>query len=199
MKRIAIAVALLPLLAHADAQQNLKQKLDNLSQFQAEFQQQVFDEDSNLIQTGQGKLALRAPDRFLWQLTAPEESLLVADGEAVWVYEPLMESVSVYRQDDAIAQTPLTILTRTDEQAWQRYQFSQRGDCFDAEPKDEDSHVRKMSVCFAGETITSLAMTDSQAVRSEFALTNFSTAPLADTMFVFDAPEGTEIDDQRGQ
>ncbi|TKB48885.1 outer membrane lipoprotein chaperone LolA [Ferrimonas sediminicola] len=199
MTRILLVAALLPALAHAGAEENLKQKLAKLKQFQAGFSQQVFDDQGNLIQEGRGRLAVSAPDRFRWQLTAPEESLVVADGNAVWVYDPLMEAVSIYRQDDAIAQTPLTILTRTDAEAWDQYRFSEQGQCFTAEPKSEDSHVRMMSVCFDGERIASLAMVDSQAVRSEFALSGFTSEGVAMSEFRFTAPEGTEIDDQRGQ
>ncbi|WP_417349628.1 outer membrane lipoprotein chaperone LolA [Ferrimonas sp.] len=199
MKRVILAVALLPALAHAGAEENLKQKLSQLESFQAGFSQQVFDDQGELIQEGEGRLAVSSPDRFRWQLTAPEESLVVADGSAVWVYDPLMEAVSVYRQDDAIAQTPLTILTRTDDQAWSQYQFSQNDQCFDAEPISEESHIRRMSVCFQGDSIASLAMVDSQAVRSEFTLSGFSSEAVSAEQFQFTAPEGTEIDDQRGQ
>ncbi|WP_169308401.1 outer membrane lipoprotein chaperone LolA [Ferrimonas aestuarii] len=199
MKPMLILAVMLPFVAHGAADDNLKQKLAQLEQFSAQFNQQVYDEAGQLTSTASGELSMQAPDRMRWQQQIPDDYLIIADGQAVWVYEPFMEAATVYRQDDAVAQTPVTILTQSQSDAWQQYDVSQQGDCYTLAAKEEDSQISAMKVCFDGQIIKSLTMNYSYGGHSDLTLTGFTTEAQAASLFEFVAPEGTEIDDQRGQ
>ena len=73
----------------ADAASDLKQKLTGVSLFSAKFAQTVYDSKGKELQKASGTLLVQRPNRFNWHTTTPDESLIVADGKDVWVYDPL--------------------------------------------------------------------------------------------------------------
>ncbi len=164
----------------------------------ADFQQQVTDINGKLIQQGSGELALAQPNQFYWHLQQPDESVIVADGKDVWIYNPFAEEVSVLALENAIAASPMTLLVRRDEASWARYNITLDKECFEIAPKTEEAGVQQVSVCFNDNTLTQLALKDTQGNLSQFKLSG--QKPLTDsdkTLFQFEVPEGVSIDDQR--
>ena len=86
LRPISILALSLPLVvvssAMADDSPSLKQKLEELNSLHAEFSQTVTDINGKVIQQGSGTFALSVPNQFYWHLTSPDESLIVADGNA---------------------------------------------------------------------------------------------------------------------
>jgi outer membrane lipoprotein carrier protein len=76
----------------ADAASDLKQ-LSSVNVFSATFAQTVYDSKGKELQRAGGLLVQR-PNRFNWHTTSPDESLIVADGKDVWVYDPFVEQVT---------------------------------------------------------------------------------------------------------
>ncbi|WP_252345700.1 outer membrane lipoprotein chaperone LolA, partial [Shewanella indica] len=182
----------------ADDAGQLKAKLDAIAGLKADFQQQVTDINGKLIQQGTGELALAQPNQFYWHLQQPDESVIVADGKDVWIYNPFAEEVSVLALENAIAASPMTLLVRRDEASWARYNITLDKECFQIAPKTEEAGVQQVSVCFNDNTLTQLALKDTQGNLSQFNLSG--QQPLTDsdkTLFKFEVPEGVSIDDQR--
>lgn len=184
--------------AMADAAGDLQQRVGALPHFQAEFQQVVVDQEGQTLQQGEGSLAVATPDQFRWHQVQPEESLILSDGQVVYVYDPLLEQVSLYGVDQALVQSPLSLLSDLDPEAWEQYQISQQGDCYRLEPKEAQG-IQAMSLCFQQDTISTLALEDSQGLTTTMTLTQFSQAEPDNATFTFEPPEGTLIDDQRSQ
>jgi outer membrane lipoprotein carrier protein len=65
-----------------------------LAGFQGEFQQED-REPSGRVLTAKGKIAYRKPGQMRWEYAAPNEQLLVTDGTTVWLFDPLLENVTV--------------------------------------------------------------------------------------------------------
>ncbi|MCE9786932.1 outer membrane lipoprotein chaperone LolA [Shewanella chilikensis] len=199
MKKNVMFLALaMSLPAVADDAGQLKAKLDAIAGLKADFEQQVTDINGKLIQQGSGKLALAQPNRFYWYLQQPDESVIVADGKDVWIYNPFAEEVSVLALENAIAASPMTLLVRRDEASWTRYNITLDKECFQIAPKTEEAGVQQVSVCFKDDTLTRLALKDTQGNLSQFNLSG--QQPLTDsdkTLFQFEVPEGVSIDDQR--
>ncbi|GAA5188110.1 outer membrane lipoprotein chaperone LolA [Ferrimonas gelatinilytica] len=179
-----------------DDAQSLQQRLSQLPHFSAEFHQQARDFDDNLVQESQGRLALSAPLRFRWEQDTPESLLLVSDGDAVWFHDPYVEQVTVTSVDQAVAQTPLTLLASQDPKIWSQWQIQQQASCYRL---TSDAHPAvSMTVCFEGDAIRSLQLDDAQGTSTVMELQNFSTEAVDSAQFTFAPPEGTLIDDQRG-
>ncbi|MCE9678487.1 outer membrane lipoprotein chaperone LolA [Shewanella sp. AS1] len=182
----------------ADDGASLKQKLAQLDNLKANFSQTVTDINGKTIQQGGGTFALAVPNQFYWHLTQPDESLIVADGSDVWIYNPFAEEVSVMDFNQAIEASPIALLVHRDEQTWDRYQVSAKGDCYQILPKADDTGVTQVEVCFKGQTLTKMQLDDQQGNTSQFILSGQQSLTSKDKqLFQFIVPEGVDIDDQR--
>lgn len=201
-KMFTIAALALPLLSHfpafAGASEDLKIKLADISTLKANFNQTVTDINNKVIQTGEGIFALSHPNQFYWHLTAPDESLIVADGTDVWIYNPFAEEVSVMDINQAINASPIALLVHSDDATWSQYNVINDGDCFEISPKDTDSGVSEVEVCFDQHRLTKMVLKDQQGNVSDFTLTNQSSIAEKDKgLFKFIVPDDVDIDDQR--
>ena len=98
--------------------QDLKQKVSliqkrfqSISSFSGNFIQTSFrnDEDSSVI-VAEGRVSFLRHGKMRWDYQTPEEQLLVTDGETVWLYDPLMENVTVQQLSKITEVTALDFL-----------------------------------------------------------------------------------------
>ena len=68
----------------------LKDKLNTVQGFSSSFTQDVVDADGNVLQNSSGTLAVKRPNLIYWETKAPDETLVVSDGETLWFYNPLL-------------------------------------------------------------------------------------------------------------
>lgn len=201
-KTLSILAISLPLLVSGYAQASesgvLKAKLAEISTLKANFTQTVTDINKKEIQKGSGVFALAYPNQFYWHLTEPDESLIVADGRDVWIYNPFAEEVSVMDLNQAINASPIALLVHRDEETWSKYTVTNEDGCFSITPKSVDAGVESVDVCFDGNTLTQMVLQDQQGNVSQFMLSD-QTAISDDelSMFKFTVPDDVDIDDQR--
>ncbi len=201
-KRISLLALTLPMLfpsnASADDAQALKDALVKIDGLKADFKQTVVDINGKMIQQGSGSFALAVPNKFYWHLTQPDDSLIVADGKDVWIYNPFSEEVSVMDFNQAISASPITLLVHRDQQTWDNYQVSFVNDCYKISAKQQDAAVPHVKVCFAGKQLNRMQLEDQQGNISEFLLSKQNSLTANDAqLFQFIVPEGVDIDDQR--
>ncbi|WP_372873035.1 outer membrane lipoprotein chaperone LolA [Shewanella sp.] len=192
---------LLPLTAMADDAALLADKLDAMQGIKANFNQKVTDQNGKLIQEGSGILAMKQPGAFHWHLTSPDESLIVANDQTVWVYNSFAEEVSILDMEDILKASPMALLVHRDEKSWSEYQIDKKGDCFEIRPhQGVESAVNMVSVCFAKTVLSDIRLVDGQGSVSHFELSSQSHVAEADSgLFRFELPEGVSVDDQRAQ
>ncbi|MGZ9898197.1 outer membrane lipoprotein chaperone LolA [Shewanella gaetbuli] len=186
----------------ADDASALRSKLSNIDNLHAKFEQQVTDVNKKPIQSGSGIFALSHPNKFFWNLTEPDESLIVADGVNLWIYNPFAEEVTVMDIDQAVEASPIALLVHRDEKTWSQYHVNQassdKNECFDIKPKQASGNVVEVTVCFAGEQLASFDLLDEQGNLSQFSLSEQrNLAEEEQTLFDFAIPENVDIDDQR--
>jgi outer membrane lipoprotein carrier protein len=80
-----------------------------LAGFQGRFKQEDRESDGRLL-TAEGKIAYHRPGRMRWEYAPPNEQLLVTDGVTVWLYDPLLENVTVQPLEGLTEGTPLKFL-----------------------------------------------------------------------------------------
>ncbi|MCT7942878.1 outer membrane lipoprotein chaperone LolA [Shewanella holmiensis] len=179
----------------------LRGKLTNIDNLHAKFQQKVTDVNNKPIQTGNGIFALSYPNKFYWHLTEPDESLIVADGSSLWIYNPFAEEVTVMDVSQAVDASPIALLVHRDEATWSQYnvkQSAKKSDCFDIVPKEAKGSVIAVTVCFNNNQLSAFDLTDEQGNLSQFSLLEQrSVTPTEQSLFHFALPENVDIDDQR--
>jgi outer membrane lipoprotein carrier protein len=189
--------------AMADDATQLREKLSNIDSLHATFSQQVTDINNKPIQSGSGVFALAYPNQFYWHLTEPDDSLIVADGVNLWIYNPFAEEVTVMDVAQAVDASPMALLVHRDEATWAKYSVTKRAvnakaSCFDIQPKKLNSNVVAVSVCFEASQLVKFNLTDEQGNLSQFALTQQRTVkPDEASIFEFAVPDNVDIDDQR--
>lgn len=201
MKKIVLVVLLFlvnPLYGATDASL-LKEKLAKFEQINAQFSQLVSNAEGEILNESQGLLTISRPGKFRWQVTAPEEELIVSDGETMWLYSPFVEQVTLINLNDAIAGTPFILLSGASEQQWQKYQVSKDNNAFTIEAADPQMQNNRFVFEFNGAgNISRFVVIEEQGQRSEFKLTHKPlTQKITPDYFTFQIPAGVEIDDQR--
>ena len=205
MKKIILVVLLLlinPLYAATSGVNDaslLKEKLAKFKQINADFSQVVRNSEGEIINESQGKLTISRPGKFRWEVTNPDQELIVSDGVTMWMYSPFIEQVTLINLSDAIVGTPFVLLSGADEQQWLNYQVSKDNNRFTIKNKVDQAQNNSFIFEFneAGN-IDKFVVIEEQGQRSEFTLTQ---QPLLQKIkadyFSFKIPVGVEIDDQR--
>lgn len=61
-----------------------------------------------------GRFAFARPGRFRWEVTRPDDQLIVSDGKQVWFHDRDLDQVSVRPLGDSIGSSPAAILFGSD-------------------------------------------------------------------------------------
>jgi len=179
------------------AKQALQAKLATIDGFSADFIQRVIDSEGQVIANGEGQLTVEKPNKVNWHTTSPDETLIIANGETLWFYDPFIEQVSVYDFDQALANTPILLLSSNNETLWDGYRVIQVESSFVIESLDEQSHVKSLQLKFDNERLDQLLIFDATGQVSEITLAMRGSSASKATIYDFSIPEGTHIDDQR--
>ena len=105
--------------AHAGGRHELTTFTKGLKGLDGTFTQQVFDANGKKKESSTGRVAMSAPRHFRWEYAKPFEQLIVADGKAVWVYDPDLKQVTKRAQGVEERSSPLAALidpTRLDKE-----------------------------------------------------------------------------------
>lgn len=181
-----------------DAKQQLKAKLSQLTTYQASFSQTVTDIENTVLQQAVGKIVLQQPDKLYWELLAPNESVLLADGTNIWNIDPFLEQVVVYSADSALENNPLVLLSNPESDKWQEYTVNIKDSQFVITPLVPNGGIEALKLVFDDDKLVELQSTDTQQQTSKLIFSAIQqNQAVADTQFVFVQPEGYELDDQR--
>jgi outer membrane lipoprotein carrier protein len=178
---------------------HLIEKLKKIKFFSANFEQKIIDEKGNVLQEGSGELAVNKPNLVHWNTKTPDESLIVSDGETLWVHDPFIEQATAYKLASSIANTPILLLTSDAEELWVHYSVSQINEAtYLIHANDVNSQIKTLELHFVEDKLTGFTFLDATGQLSIISLkdVNFTKAPAPD-LFQFVLPEGTDIDDQR--
>ncbi|TVP90325.1 MAG: outer membrane lipoprotein carrier protein LolA [Thioalkalivibrio sp.] len=192
------ATALLPLSAVADARAALDRFLQGLETYSAEFSQTLTDETGFVLQEAEGRFSIGLPDRLRWELDAPFEQQIVADGEYLWIHDPELRQATVRPVDQALDATPLALLTqphRLDEQFAVEEEAVPEGWRLVLRPRAPDADFTLLEVDLGTEDeLLGLAFMDVFGQRTEIHLQEAQRNPvLAPGEFRFTPPPGTDV------
>ncbi|WHP46673.1 outer membrane lipoprotein chaperone LolA [Mannheimia bovis] len=202
-KKSVFSLALLGLAgtAFADAQSvaELQRRLEQVSQYSADFDQTVRSSKGKEIQKGQGKFQVKRPNLFRMDTKSPQENLIVSDGKDLWFYDPFVSQVTVNTVQDAVNNTPFVLLTSSDKNHWDQYEVTQNADTFVLKPKSRKSNLKQFDVRIdQSGLLKGFSTIERDGQSNLYVLRNITTGGVSNDLFKFSVPKGAELDDQRG-
>ena len=184
--------------ADGDDYARVEKLLGNLQSLQAQFKQTLTDSKGQVTDQSSGTLAIRRPNRFRWDYTAPHEQLIVADGSRIWLYDPDLEQVTVRRLTDSLAGTPAMLLSGEGKLA-DNFTVTQTSQDAQAqwvmmEPKRNDTDFKWVRLGFSGEVLKFMQLADKLGQITTLEFSNVERNPQIDpAKFTFKVPEGADV------
>lgn len=176
--------------------------LDGVQSLTADFKQELWSVDRELVQTDTGTLALKRPNRFRWVYEAPAELTIVADGAQLWIYDAELAQVTVTPFDDTVGASPAMLLSgdrnvREEFEVVDRYPLDGL-DWITLEPIGS-SDFSSVSIGFNGKEPRRLELVDGRGEVTRIELDNVVVNPeIADSVFELEVPEGVHVSGGEG-
>ena len=187
-----------PAWAATDARAQLDTFARALHSLSGQFSQSSVDMNGQLGRTARGTIALAKPRRFRWQITAPYQQTIVADGRKVWVYDPELEQVSVRDQSNAEAHSPLSVLTDPGLLG-KTYKIAEEGSrnglqWLRLRPKTRHAQFKYAELGFADNELRVMRFEDQLGDQTTIRFSHWQRNPVLPAQtFRFVPPPGTDI------
>jgi len=200
-----VSMLLLPVLAfsslsaHADAEsvKRLGQLLGS-DTITARFSQLTLDGSGTQLQETAGEMSVKRPGLFYWHTDAPQEQLMVSDGQKVSLWDPDLEQVTIKKLDQRLPQTPALLLSGDVSKISDSFDITskQAGDVMDftLKPKTKDTLFDSLRLSFRGGKINDMQLIDSVGQRTNILFTGVKVnEPIPASKFKFDIPKGADV------
>jgi len=187
----------------ADVAAALQRKYDSIKDFSASFTQTY---EGGVLRrkasSERGTVYVKKPGKMRWDYTSPEKKLFVSDGQTMFLYFPTDRQVmkNPVPQQDQATSAVLFLMGKGDIVRDFNVRWGEgTGDTtyrLRLDPKTRQAEYDWLEVVADRRTlqIAGLTAADAQGGRSSFAFSNFKeNVGLADKMFQFTIPRGTEV------
>lgn len=192
------AIALLPVLAHAGAVDQLHDFLKNTKTLKAEFAQTVIAKSGRKPQQSSGIVAISRPGKLRWEIQKPYPQLVVGDGEKIWIHDPELQQVTVRKAGQAIGGSPAALLSGSNELE-KNFTLKDVGEAeglnwVEATPKASDSGFERVRLGFSGGDLKAMELLDSFGQTTLIRFSKMERNPaLPAATFKFTPPPGADV------
>ena len=181
-----------------DGLATLEAFLADVRSLTADFRQELWDAEQQLLQTETGTLSLERPNRFRWTYREPTQLVVVADGARLKVYDVELAQVTVAPFDDSIGASPALLLSgdrnvRDSFEVTQSYRLEGL-DWIKLAPTTGASDFTSVLIGFEGTAPRRLELVDGLNQVTRIELTNLVLNPKLDAaVFELEVPEGVDV------
>ncbi len=171
--------------------------LDGVGSLTADFKQELYDAEQQLLQTETGTLQLKRPNRFRWTYQEPTELTIVADGTQLFIYDVELAQLTVTPFDDTVGASPAMLLSG-DRNVREEFEVVQAVthdglDWIKLEPLGS-SDFSAISIGFSGTEPRRLELVDGLGQVTRIELDNLVVNPeIGDDVFELDVPEDVNV------
>lgn len=170
----------------------------NVVTYKANFQQTVLDQQGNVMEKAQGEFVLERPGKFRWDYQEPFPQHIVADGQRIWFYDVDLEQVTVKSQQEALTDTPATLLSGnslpTDKYIVTDVPSEDGMFWVELVPRNVDSSFQTIALAFDQFGLRTMIMKDSFDQRTRLVFSQAQENPvLAKDTFVFTPAPGVDV------
>ncbi|MDZ7737041.1 MAG: outer membrane lipoprotein chaperone LolA [Gammaproteobacteria bacterium] len=188
----------------AGGEEQLRAFLSDLDSLRAGFEQKLFNESGDLLETAEGELYLQRPGKFNWTYQSPYQQQIITDGKTLWIYDQDLEQVTIRNMGESMQASPAAILggsANIDE----LYDITELGelegyDWVRLESRDDDSQYSDVRMGFDGRELGMMILSDnlSQTTRIDFSNVVLNT-DIDAARFEFTPPPDVDVIDDRQQ
>src|SRR3989304_9951851 len=149
---IGLLISMCATTAHAGAIERLKTFIAETHSAQANFTQEVLDQNGKRIQSASGIMQFQRPGKFRWTYQKPYEQIIVGDGAKFWLHDVELNQVTVKKLDAALGSSPAALLSGSNE-IERGFILKDSGnqdelDWLQAVPRAQDTSFEKISMAF---------------------------------------------------
>lgn len=198
---LAFAAMLVLVPGHARAAgaiDSLERFLAETSGARGEFTQETVGGSSSRAERSSGSFAFQRPGKFRWEVSAPYEQLMVADGDQVWFYDRDLDQVTVRPMAEAMGATPAAILFGSG-QLDADFVLADAGEheglqWLLATPRSGEAGFERIRIGFEDAVPRAMEVIDAFGRTVRFRFESIETDPgFAPGTFRFEVPAGTDV------
>jgi len=179
------------------AENRLFDLLSKLDSMQADFQQQVINEQGELLQETSGGMTIKRPGKLLWITRIPYQHQVITDGETLWVYDLDLEQVTQQAFVRSLDQAPALLLSGDLTAISEQFVITNHQDKqneFRLTPKNEGSVFAHIELHFEENQLDRLILNDNFGQRTDIAFNHvLVNLPVQDKQFIFTPPEHVDL------
>ncbi|TRX76511.1 outer membrane lipoprotein chaperone LolA [Pseudomonas mangiferae] len=186
--------------AQADdtAVKRLSELLSKAQTITGRFSQLTLDGSGTQLQETSGEMSLKRPGLFRWHTDAPQEQLLVSNGQKVWLYDPDLQQVTIQTLDQRLTHTPALLLSGDVSSISENFEITHKeaGDVVDfmLKPKAKDTLFDTLRLSFRGGVVNDMQLIDGVGQRTNILFMSVKMNPPVDAkQFDFQVPEGADV------
>lgn len=207
MNRLAISfLATLSILAvpstvvpqSGPARAQLERFTEGLKSLHARFDQQVINTDGLVEEKSSGQFWIAHPNRFRWEYGGDFPQLVVTDGQKIWLFDEMLEQVTVREQSNLAVDSPLTLLmdiSQLDVQFDVRELGVDSGlALLELRARNPESLFERVLLGLNDDKVRLMTMEDAFGLRTEIRFRDIQrNPPLNEELFHFTPPEGVDV------
>jgi outer membrane lipoprotein carrier protein len=175
-------------------------KLGAIHAMKASFTQRMYSKKRELSKSS-GEMAFERPGHFRWQTKEPMAQILVADGTKVWLYDVLLEQVTVKPQTETMGAAAGLFLNDDKARFVHDFEVEQQEKnkqlIFDLHARSKQANIQRMTLRFKQDALASMDLYDQLGQRTVVAFEEVNINPtLSENLFRFTPPPGVDVVEQ---
>jgi outer membrane lipoprotein carrier protein len=186
----------------------LSARIAALDDYAATFQQAIADTRGRILEESTGYVLLKRPD-FKWVVDDPYPQVIVTEGETLKVYDPDLEQLTLKPLDEALTDTPISLLLREDVALSDDFDIVRVADLppperdpdagaastetFLVTPRAEDSLFAEIRIAFSADGLSSLGILDHLGQYTEIRFQADPDRVIQSADFELEVPPGTDV------
>ncbi|MBU0743968.1 MAG: outer membrane lipoprotein chaperone LolA [Gammaproteobacteria bacterium] len=188
--------------ADTTAADELAKSLNSIHTMQANFEQSMVNsKGGNIGQKTLGSMKLERPGKFRWEITQPNNQLIIINKDKSFLYDIDLEQVVKRKMDYRKPGNPAMLLSSPVETLKQSFKItklnnSKTGSWFKLTPKTQGNGYQWIKMHFITGQLRSMQITDDLEQQSTITFNNIVlNKSISSKMFVLTTPPNTEIFD----
>lgn len=180
------------------ARAQLERFSNQLETLHAQFEQRVIGTDGVTGDNSSGEVWLRRPGLFRWEYGGDFPEVVVADGKNIWIYDEVLEQVTVKDQTQVAMNSPLVLLTdlgQLDEQFEVREAgASDQWQLLELRSRSAESDFERILLGLNEDSLQLMVMEDAFGLRTEINFVGVERNPeLEPGLFTFVPPDSVDV------